>query len=156
MSGYSTNEGGNRALELLLNTAGARSGHVPPRPLSIDMTVFLGLHDSEPGLTAPSGTEIAGGGYLRQRCWWTVPGNKQSALGGGWDEDNAAAVTSVVFDSMPDCVVRWFGVWDAASGGSLLFAIQRTLIDGVTASPLTVSSDQTVTVPAFSLVIGPY
>jgi hypothetical protein len=155
MTGYSTNEGGNQALELLLRTAGARDGNIPPRPLSVASTVFLGLHDGEPGL-ASADFEIAGGGYQRQRCWWTIPGNKTCGLGGGWDDDFDRATTSVVFEFMPDCVVRWFGVWDAQSGGNLLFAIQRTLIDGVTASPLTVSSDQALTVPGLGVAIGPY
>lgn len=150
MTGYSTNEGGNAALTLNLKAAGPRDANTPPRPTLMAMTVFLGLHDTEPGLTGYSGTEIAGGGYTRQRCWWTVPGNKTSALGGGWDDDAGLATTSVVFESLPDGVVRWFGVWSTVSGSTgLLFAIQRP-------TPLTISTTESLTVPALDLVIGPY
>jgi hypothetical protein len=139
MSGYLCNGGANRVLEDLL-----RSG---PR--------WLSLHDTEPTVLGTG--EIAGGGYLRQRCRWVAPANQQSALDGGIDdEDNDS--TTVIFDDLPDFVLRWFGVWSTAAGTSepMLVAIERTESDGTTPAPLTVSEDQRLTIPRLSLVVGPF
>jgi hypothetical protein len=142
MSGYATNYGGNAALEHLLRTT----------------PVYLALHETEPGYAdaGHAGSEFAGGGYTRQKCWWTPAGNKTTALGGGYSETDAQ-INKVVFQEVPDAVLRWFGIWNSPSGSTgLLFAIQRTLVDGVTPDPLPVLDTQSVTVPASDLVIGPW
>ena len=142
MSGYATNYGGNAALEYLLRTT----------------PVYLSIHETEPGLAdaGHAGSEFAGGGYLRQKCWWTAVGSKTTGLGGGFNEADAQ-INKVVFEELPDGVVRWFGVWNHVSAATgLLFAIQRTLSDGVTPDPLAVLDTQSLTVPANDIVIGPW
>ena len=127
-----TNGGGNAALEYLLRTT----------------PVYLSLHETEPTvlLTGCVGSEVAGNGYVRQPCTWTALANQTTAL-----------TADVVFEDVPDCVVRWFGVWGVASGSAspMLLAIQRTDALDVP-DPLTLSSDQSFTVPAGELVIGPF
>lgn len=104
-----------------------------------DETVYLGLHDSNPGVLGDTGTEIAGNGYTRQLVTWTDPGNKTVA--------NAAQLE---FLQMPDCTVAFYGVWTLLAGGSLLCAVQR---GGAVPDPMVVASNQKFVIPAMDLVI---
>jgi hypothetical protein len=82
---------------------------------AVDFTtgpVYVSLHSSNPGITGT--TEITGGSYSR----------KQVSTA-GW---NAAAsrladnISAIAFASMPACVIRYIGLWDAASNGNFLTA----------------------------------
>lgn len=80
---------------------------------AVDFTttpVYVSLHSSNPGLTGV--TEITGGSYSRKQVSTS-----------GW---NAAAsriadnISAIQFLAMPACVVRFIGLWDAASNGNFL------------------------------------
>lgn len=120
MSGFISNWWGNQIIEDYLRTN----------------TVYLGLHNADPTVLNDAGTELAGNGYERQEVTFTAPGSKTT---GQADE--------VVFASVPDDTVAWYGVHTALSGGNLLFAVPLPV-------PVPVASDQEHRVPVADLALS--
>lgn len=74
-------------------------------------TVYLALYTVAPG-EAGGGTEVSGGGYARQSVTFSAP-----------SPDSSSNTTDVTF---PVATGNWgtvvaFGVFDAASGGNMLY-----------------------------------
>ena len=76
--------------------------------------VFLALYLSDP-TDADTGTEVTGGGYVRQRVIFDAP----VASGGESTASNSQAIEFPVATT-PWGNVIYFGIKDAATGGSLL------------------------------------
>ena len=85
---------------------------------------YVALFTSDPSETG-SGTEVTGGAYARQRVfndgttqpYWSAP---ETEAGGGHQVRNVQVIT------FPDATadwgnVGWIGVFDAATGGNMLF-----------------------------------
>lgn len=85
--------------------------------------VYLSLHTGDP---SGGGNEVSGGAgpYARQAL-----GAKFAAESGGQVATNAA----VNFAGMPGVTVTHWGLWDAASGGNLLYYGSLDLAEVVTA-----------------------
>ena len=74
-------------------------------------TVYLALHTADP-TDAGSGAEVSGGSYARQ----TIDFAAASGTGG-----SVVSSTAESFTVMPACTVTHIGLWDASSGGNLLY-----------------------------------
>lgn len=72
-------------------------------------TLYLALHTADP-TDAGSGAEVSGGSYARQAITF-------GAASGG----SAASSNAPSFTGMPAATVTHIGIWDASSGGNLLF-----------------------------------
>jgi hypothetical protein len=111
---------------------------LPKRP------IFVSLHTGDP-LDTGSGTECAGGGYLRvsydpSDANWTAPDTTSGIT------RNALPIT---FPSPSGAwgLVGWFGLWDAVTGG-------RFIIGGALNAQKTINaSDPAPLFPASSLVL---
>jgi hypothetical protein len=82
-------------------------------PFTPPITVWLALFLVAPPTPAGGGTEVSGNGYARQIIAFSTPNNGMCS--------NSAAITFPV-----DMVADWttvvaFGVYDASSGGNLLY-----------------------------------
>jgi hypothetical protein len=101
-------------------------------------TVYLGLHTADP-TDDGTGTEVSGNAYVRQSVAFTVTAN-------------AAENTSAI--EFPTATgswgtIGWVGVWDAETGGNLLFhgqlSVSKTIASGdvfrVPAGDLDISLD---------------
>ena len=73
--------------------------------------VYLALHTADP-TDAGSGAEVSGGSYARQACAFDAA----HATNG-----NTANTDAESFTVMPACTVTHIGLWDASSGGNLLY-----------------------------------
>ena len=73
--------------------------------------VYLALHTADP-VDAGSGAEVSGGSYARQ----TIDFAAASGTGG-----SVVSSTAESFTVMPACTVTHIGLWDASSGGNLLY-----------------------------------
>ena len=74
-------------------------------------TLYVSLHTSSPGAIADISTELSGGGYARQEVSsWTTPSSRSTLS----DE-------VVTFLSLPAATVTHGAVWDAVSGGTMLY-----------------------------------
>jgi hypothetical protein len=120
-----------------------------PAPTS---TLYIGLHTSAPS-DAGGGTEVSGGSYARvsvtsSTANWAgtqAAGSTTASSGTGGQTSNNAAIT------FPTPTAGWgtvthFGIYDAASGGNLLFWGALTISK-------TINQADTVTFPAASLSI---
>lgn len=85
-------------------------------------TAYLALHTADP--TSSGSNEVTGGSYARQAIVFNA-----SSVG----LMTGPATTDIVFTSMPAVTVGFFSVWDAVSGGHMLWWGQFT----GTASPTT-------------------
>lgn len=87
-------------------------------------TIYVGLYTVSPS-DAAGGTEVAGGSYARNSTTF-------AAASGGSATNNA----SIDFTNMPGCTIVAVGVFDALSGGNLLFwstlDTNRTIVAGDT------------------------
>ena len=72
---------------------------------------YLALHTADP-TDAGSGAEVSGGSYARQACAFDAA----HATNG-----NTANTDAESFTVMPACTVTHIGLWDASSGGNLLY-----------------------------------
>ena len=72
---------------------------------------YLALHTADP-TDAGSGAEVSGGSYARQ----TIDFAAASGTGG-----SVVSSTAESFTVMPACTVTHIGLWDASSGGNLLY-----------------------------------
>lgn len=71
--------------------------------------VYLALFTSDPTVD-DTGTEVSGGSYARQ----------QLSLDNASD-GRCASNTSETFSSLPACILTHWGIYDASSGGNLLY-----------------------------------
>lgn len=105
-------------------------------------TVYVALYTTAPS-DAGGGTEVSGGGYARKAV--TNDATNWPAASGGSKSNG----TAIVFDEASSdwgSVVA-FGIFDAASGGNLLYW-------GALDAPKAVNNGQTARFPAGSLVIS--
>lgn len=72
---------------------------------------YASLHDADPGATPDPNTELVGNGYARQPVDFIAPSTRQTS--------NDAAIQ---FSSLPAATVTHVGVWDAVTGGNMLFS----------------------------------
>lgn len=114
----------NKVLDHFLGTAST----------SMPAQVYLALFTSDP-TEAGSGTEVTGGSYARQAVDF-------NAASGGSAANNA----DVAFAGMPSATVTHVGLYDASSGGNLLYY-------GPATASQTVSAGNTLTVPSGTLVV---
>jgi len=98
-------------------------------------TVYLGLHTADP-TDDGTGTEVSGNAYARQVAAFTVT------------NDTASNTSAIEFPTATGSwgTVGWVGVWDALTGGNLLF-------HGALTSPKTIASGDVFRVPAGDLDI---
>jgi len=97
---------------------------------------FAGLFTADPtsaGIT--SGKEVSGGGYTREQVAW-------STAASGLIENTAL----IEFDNMPASEIKYWGIFDAVSGGNLLeyYAIEV---------PYKVPAGEDVTIDAGNLIL---
>lgn len=108
-------------------------------------SVYVSLHTASPTDAGTPATELSDSGYSRVECQgdtnWTAP----SAQGGGSSTSNA---NTLEFDAIVDgpVTVSHFGVYDAATGGNLLF-------HGEMDTPRSLQINDVVSVPAGALTI---
>lgn len=105
-------------------------------------TVYVALYTTAPS-DAGGGTEVSGGGYARKAV--TNDATNWPAASGGSKSNG----TAIVFDEASSDwgTVEAFGIFDAASGGNLLYW-------GAVTPSKTVNNGQTARFPAGSLVIS--
>jgi hypothetical protein len=96
MTSVLSNYAGNQALAGLLNRKG----------------LYLACHDTDPTVLGLLASEVAGGGYIRQRIIMSVPGTK-----------TCASTNAQTFPGMPACVVTYLAIWTAISAGDMIVAI---------------------------------
>lgn len=82
--------------------------------------LYVGLFTAMPNDDATGGTEVSGGSYARVQHG---PGDAQ------WNVSSPGVVTNAGDITFPQATADWgqlvgVGVWDAATGGNLLFAAQ--------------------------------
>lgn len=97
-------------------------------------TVYLALFTSNPGESG-SGSEVTGGSYARQTITF-------AAASGGV----SASSNSQTFTSLPTATITHLGIYDASSGGNLLYY-------GAFSTSLTVSSGDNVTIDSGDITI---
>ena len=115
-------------------------------------TLYIGLYTAAPSDTG-GGTELSGSGYARVSVTSSLAnwagtqssGSTTASSGTGGATSNNAAIT------FPEPTSGWgqvqaFGVFDAATGGNLLFHGSLTINK-------TINEGDTVTFPAGSLVV---
>lgn len=98
-------------------------------------TVYLGLHTADP-TDAGTGTEVSGGSYARQSVAFTVTNNE------------ATNTSAIEFPTATGSwgTIGWVAVWDADTGGNMLFHGQLT-------NSKTIASGDVFRVPAGDLDI---
>ena len=98
---------GNAVLQAYLTASGA----------------WVALHTSDPTAAGNSGTEVSGGGYMRQSVSFGVPSSK-----------TIVSTSGIVFSGMPAGTVTHWALWTAQFGGNMLFWAPMTTPLTVTAS----------------------
>lgn len=71
--------------------------------------VYLALFTTDPTID-DDGVEVSGGSYARQQLSLDTASNGR-----------CASNTSETFSSLPACVITHWGIYDASSGGNLLY-----------------------------------
>lgn len=106
-----------------------RNGAFP----TLGTSIYVGLHTADP-TDAGTGTEVSGGAYARVAVARNVTTNfaAPSDNAGAQQTQNSNAVT------FPAPTANWgtvthFGIWDAATGGNLLYS-------GAIATPRTINN----------------
>jgi hypothetical protein len=118
-------------------------------------TLYVGLYTAIPS-AAGGGTEVSGNNYSRVKTIagstpglgdWnaTQGGNSAASSGTTGNTTNANAVTFTT-PSASWGTVQWFGLFDAASGGNLIFWGPLTI-------PKVINNGDTVSFPAGSLSV---
>lgn len=72
---------------------------------------YLACHLSDPGSLGDTTTEVAGGGYIRQKITFHPASGR-----------TAVSSNAQTFPGMPACTVTHLAVWTAVSGGHLVFS----------------------------------
>lgn len=103
-------------------------------PYTAPVTIYLALYTVSPTDVGTDGTEVVGGGYVRQPVAWVF------GTGGAGKVSNNA---DVGFTNMPVSTVVAAVLMDAVTGGNML--------DYASAGPLTTTSGETVTIAAAAL-----
>lgn len=117
--------------------------------LAVPATVYVSLHTATLNKNG-TGAEVSGGGYARVACSTGASGTGSGAVfgapaanGANQRVSNASAIT------FPSPTANWgtvtdFGIWDAASGGNLLYAgtlaTSRTINNGDQAPAFAIGS----------------
>lgn len=101
----------------------------------IPQGVWLGLHTADPGTQGSTGSEFIGGGYARQQITWSPASNRSTG------NNNA-----LQFLNLPGGTITYMGIWDASTGGNILYSIPL-------ATALTVTTGQYFSVPVSDLAI---
>lgn len=86
----------------------------------IGVRTYLALHTSHPTVLGLLATEVAGGGYRRQRIGFRLAGNR-----------SCVSTNAQTFIGMPACRVTHLGVWDDPVAGHLLFVLRLNPALGV-------------------------
>jgi hypothetical protein len=97
--------------------------------------IYVALCTSAPDDASP-GTEVSGGSYARQSASFSTPSSGSCSNSG-----------DLVFTGMPACTVSHIELYTASTSGTRLWY-------GPLASSKTVSSGDTFTIPAGSLVLS--
>lgn len=97
-------------------------------------TVYLALFTSNPGESG-SGSEVTGGSYARQTITF-------GAASGGV----SASSNSQTFTSLPTATITHLGIYDASSGGNLLYY-------GSFSTSITVSSGDNITIDSGDITV---
>jgi hypothetical protein len=88
--------------------------------------VYASLHTTSP-LDAATGAEVSGGSYARQAVTFTAAATNTGVT-------SASNTANVSFLSMPTATVSHVGIYDAATGGNLLYhaalAASKSLTSG--------------------------
>lgn len=105
-------------------------------------TVYVSLHSADPTDTG-SGAEISGSGYARAAVT-NDETNWPSASGG--QKSNGTVIAFAAASGGDWAEATHFGIWDASSGGNLLYA-------GALTAPKTVEDGDTASFAAGELVI---
>jgi hypothetical protein len=74
---------------------------------------YLGCHLTDPTPMGNTGSEAAGGGYIRQLIGFADAANR-----------TRVSINAQLFPGMPACTVTWLAVHTAISGGNIVFAKQ--------------------------------
>lgn len=119
---------------------------------SFPSTLYVGLHTTAPSDTG-GGTEVSGGSYARASVSASLAnfagtqgaGTTTASSGNTGTTSNNASITFVT-PTATWGTVSGFGIYDAASGGNLLFY-------GALSISKTINQGDTVTFPAASLSI---
>lgn len=93
----------NKLLDHVLRGATGGTAYTQPA------TVYIALHTANP-TDAGSGAEVSGGSYVRKSLTFSA------ASGGATANTNAQTISA-----MPTATVTYIALWDAVSGGNLLF-----------------------------------
>lgn len=72
---------------------------------------YLSCHLSDPTPLGNTGSEVAGGGYVRQPIGFADATNR-----------TRVSTNAQIFPGMPACLVTHLGVWTAIGGGHMTFA----------------------------------
>lgn len=96
---------------------------------------WLGLHLSDPGASGSSSTEMIGGGYQRAQVTWSTPSNRTTGN-----------TNAFQFLDLPTATVTHMGIWDAQTGGNLLYSIELP-------TPLTITTGQFFTMPVSDIAV---
>lgn len=123
MAGFMTYYLRAQMLRHILQANASGQAYSPP-PIYIGLFLSVVTEDG-------TGTEVAGNAYQRQRVLFTVPADGQSP----------ASNSSVVTFPRPTGVwgtLTYFGLFDAASGGNMLYAapLSAPILMDATSSPL--------------------
>jgi len=96
---------------------------------------FIGLFTGDPTVDGDQNDEVDGGSYARDQAAW------ESATDG-----TIATSALIEFTSMPSCVVKYWGYFDASSNGNLLEYFPFEV-------PITVPSGEDFSVDAGNLIL---
>lgn len=108
-------------------------------------TVYIALYTVAPAADGTGGTEVSGGSYARVAI-------DNSVLAGNWTTATSGSKSNAKALVFPAATAGWglvvaFALWDALSGGSMLY-------QGALVVPNNVQSGQTLTVDVGQLVIS--
>jgi hypothetical protein len=96
---------------------------------------WLALHLSDPGTSGSSATEMIGGGYARNQVAWSAPSNRTTAN-----------TNAFKYLNLPAATITHLGIWDAATGGNLLYSIALP-------TPVVVTVGQYFTLPVHDIAV---
>jgi hypothetical protein len=96
---------------------------------------YLAIHTQDPTDLGLASTELSGGAYTRQQIHWTSAVNK-----------TVSNNSQLIFNGLPAATATYWGIWNAATGGQVLFVIPIP-------TPIVVGSGGTIIVPTADVAI---
>lgn len=81
---------------------------------------YLAAHLSDPSPLGNTGSEVAGGAYVRQPISFADASNR-----------TRVSINAQTFPGMPACIVVYLAVWTAISGGHMVF-VKKLADPGIT------------------------